>query len=583
MKTRITLALAVVLASCTTVPRQSTTPSSAVTETAAIIDYDTIHHPVIANAGMVVSQNAIATLVGREILAQGGNAVDAAVATGFALAVTLPRAGNLGGGGFMLVYLKENNQTVAIDYRSAAPAAFDLDAYRKPDGSVDYDQLEFGAQAAGVPGTVAGLYDAWQRFGTMPWADLLEPAVKLAADGIVVTEDLAFALGAAKNIFATYPASAAAYLKSDGSLYRPGERLIQPDLAWSLAEIGRGGADAFYRGELAERLTSGIQASGGVVSLADLAAYKARDREPITLDYRGHRVVTMPPASGGGLALGQMLNVLSQFDLGAVPQGSAASFHLLAETMKRAAANRRFGIGDPDFVDVPVQGFLSEELAQQMASSINLEAATPVGDIDPIDASFYESRDTTHYSVMDRDGNAVSNTYTLGYSFGSGFVVPGTGILLDNQIRNFSLRDPDHANSIAPGKRMISTMTPTLVLKDNEVRIVTGTPGGSRIMNAILQVLVNVIDYDLNIAEATARPRIYQGWRTSALYVEPGVSADTLRLLEQLGHRVRSQQTMGSTQSIFYENGIFYGAADDRRPGALAAGVQASGVTARLQ
>ncbi len=569
MRIRFALPLVFFLVGCTTVPPKTETPDAA-----AVITYDTIHHPVVANAGMVVSQNAVASLVGREILARGGNAVDAAVATGLSLAVTLPRAGNLGGGGFMLVYLKESNQIIALDYRSAAPGTFDLEQYRKEDGSVDYERLEFGANAAGVPGTVAGLYEAWQRFGSLPWAELVEPAVTLAREGIVVTEDLSFALGAAKGVFNMFPSSAAAYMKQDGTLYLPGERLVQPDLAWSLAQIGAGGAEAFYSGELGQRFVAGIQANGGSMSMADLARYQAKERDPIEVEYRGHRVIIMPPASGGGLALAQMLNVLSQFDLGAVPQGSTASFHLLAETMKRAAANRRFGIGDPDYVHVPVEGYLSDQIAVEMAQSIKLEAATPVGKIDPIDANFYESRDTTHFSVMDQYGNAVSNTYTLGYSFGSGFVVPGTGILLDNQIRNFSLRDSGHANSIAPGKRMISTMTPTLVLKDDEVRIVTGTPGGSRIMNAILQVLVNVIDYNLNIAEATARPRIYQGWRTSALYVEPGISADTVKLLEQLGHRVQPQQTMGSTQSIMYEDGIFYGAADDRRPGALAAGVQ---------
>lgn len=540
----------------------------------AILRYDSIHHPVIADAGMVVSQNDIASRTGRDILARGGNAVDAAVATGFALAVTLPRAGNIGGSGFMLVHQAETGQNHALDYRSTAPAAFDLAPFKRPDGSIDYEALTFGPAAAAVPGTVAGLHSAWQQYGSLPWESLLAPAITLARDGIEVSDDLAFALAAAKDVFARYPASRGIFLKPDGTTYRRGEILRQPDLAETLALIARDGPAAFYTGALAQRLVSNLQADGGSISMADLAAYQVRPRTPIATRYRGLQVISMPPASGGGLALLQMLNILGHFDLAALHQGSAASLHLIAETMKLGAANRRVGIGDPDFVDVPVAGYLSPELARELADGIDLSRARPVADIQPVDAQPYESRETTHFTVVDRQGNAVTNTYTLGYSFGSGYVVPGTGILLDNQIRNFSLRDPSHANSMVAGKRMASSMTPTLVLDEaGDLMLATGTPGGSRIINVILQLLVNVIDYQMNIAEATAAPRIHQPWRGGELALEPGISTDTRDRLAAMGHQVRDQQTMGSTQSIRVRDGLYYGAADPRRPGALAIGL----------
>jgi gamma-glutamyltranspeptidase/glutathione hydrolase len=450
-----------------------------VESTASVFRYDTIYHPVVANAGMVVTQNDLASFVGREILAKGGNAVDAAVATGFALAVTLPRAGNIGGSGFMLVHLAESGETLAFDFRSAAPASFDVDRYLDEDGRVNTGKLTYGPEAAAIPGSVAGFYQVWEEYGSLPWADLVQPAINLASDGIIVTDDLAFVLENSSPTFRRYPASAAKYLKSDGSVYEAGDRWRQPDLAWSLTEIAEQGPSAFYKGELGQRIVDGVQAAGGYFSMADLAAYESKQREIISTEYRGHKVFSMPPASGGGLALLQMLNLLRQFDVGANPRESADSIHLLAEVMKRGAANRRVGIGDPDFVDVPVSGFLSDALAKEMAAEVSMSAARPTKDIEPVDAEKYESRDTTHYSVVDQFGNAVSTTYTLGYSFGSGFVPPGTGVLLDNQIRNFSFNRPGHANSIAPGKRMASSMTPTIVLNaEGEVKLVTGTPGG---------------------------------------------------------------------------------------------------------
>lgn len=542
----------------------------------AIIRYDSIHHPVVARYGMVVSQNVLASQIGRQILEDGGNAIDSAVAVGFALAVTLPRAGNLGGSGFMLVHMAESGETVALDYRSAAPAGLDLDKIRDAEGNVDRRQINFGPLAPGVPGTVAGLYEAWQRFGSLPWAEVVEPAIELAASGIRVTDDLAFALANAAPVMSIYPASVDAYLKADGTPYDAGEHLAQPDLAWSLRAIRDGGADAFYRGPIAERIARNLGADGGVITLDDLDSYRVKVREPIVGNYRDHRVLTMPPVSGGGITLVQMLKVLEHFDLKSLGPGSAQSLHVLAETMKQSAANRRITIGDPDFVEVPIRGYISDAMANTLAARIKPDAVTPVADITPMNAQPFESRETTHYSVVDRHGNAVSNTYTLGASFGSGYVVPETGILLDNQIRNFTYGQDGHANAIAPGKRMVSTMTPTIVLApDGEVLLVTGTPGGSRIINVILQVIVNVVEHGMNVAEATHAPRIHQQWRTPNLGVERGISVDAIALLEKMGHVVEQQQTMGSTQSIVLRDGLLYGAADPRRPGALAVGVNA--------
>lgn len=543
-------------------------------EASAVIRYTAVHHPVIGRFGMVVSQNEVASRVGATILEQGGNAVDAAIAVGLALAVTLPRAGNIGGSGFMLIQMADGSDTLALDFRSVAPAAATAEAYLDSEGQLDRDRMTFGSQAPAVPGTVAGFAHAWEQHGSLPWAALVEPAVRLAEEGIVVTEDLAFALKEARPILARYEGSAAAYLKADGKPYGPGERLLQPDLAWSLRHLAEQGADAFYRGPVGERIADYMASVGGLMTQQDLADYRVRVREPVVGTYRDHQVVAVPPVSSGGLTLVQMLNVLSHFDLEPLKAGSAKTLHLLAEVMKRSAANRRVGLGDPDYVELPRQGYLSTALAADLAADIDPTRSTPVAEIDPADARLYESRDTTHYSVVDQYGNAVSTTYTLGYSFGSGFAVPGTGILLDNQMRNFTYGKPGHANELKPGKRMASTMTPTIVLDPKgDVLLVTGSPGGSRIINIVLQLIVNVVDFDMNVAEATHAPRIHQQWRTPDLGVEPGTSPDTVKLLESFGHTVVEQQTMGSTQSIVRRENLLYGAADPRRPGAAAIGL----------
>ncbi len=523
---------------------------------------------------MVVSQNSIATSVGQGVLARGGNAVDAAVAMGFALAVTLPRAGNLGGSGFMLAHMSAEQKTLAFDYRSVAPLAASVDVYTRADGELDMDRLTFGPMAAGVPGTVAGMYKAWQQLGSLSWKEILQPAYQLANEGFVVGHDLAYVLNMASKVLNHY-STGSAYLRQDGQPWVAGDKLVQKDLAWSIAQIMEHGAAAFYEGELAQRIVDAFEKTGGIMTREDLAAYQVKERIPVSTSYRGKQVISMPLVSGGGMTLIQMLNMLENFDMRKYGQGSARSLHLQAEVMKRAAANRRSLIGDPDFVEVSVDAYISKDLARNMARKINFKRAAKVKKIKAESLERYESRNTTHYSVMDAHGNAVSNTYTLGYSFGSGFVAGGTGILFDNQMRNFTYRsDSNHKNALAPGKRMLSTMTPTIVLDtDGRVLLVTGTPGGGRIINVILQILVNVIDYQMNIAEATDQPRIHQGWRNQELGVETGMNPEVVKLLKGMGHKIDMQQTMGSTQSIMWQEGVFNGSADPRRPNALALGL----------
>ena len=545
-----------------------------------IIRYDSIHHPVKGSYGMVVSQNSIATRVGQSILAKGGNAIDAAVAVGFALAVTLPRAGNIGGSGFMLAHLAKDQKIIALDYRSMAPQAASVEKFTRADGKMDMDKLTFGPNAPAVPGTVAAMYQAWQQYGSLDWKDLLSPAWRLADEGFEIGHDLAHVLNMA-SVVLNYYSPGSAYVKAAGESWVAGDLLQQKDLAWSIGQIMEHGASAFYEGELADRIVKAFEQAGGIMNKDDLAAYKVKDRKPVSTDYRGKKVYSMPPVSGGGVTLLQMLNMLENFSMPTLDAGSAESLHIMSEVMKRAAANRRSLLGDPDFVEVNIDGYLSKELARDMARKVNLRRSTKVSKISAEDVDRYESRNTTHFSVMDQYGNAVSNTYTLGYSFGSGFVAGGTGILFDNQMRNFSYRsDNNHKNSLAPGKRMLSTMTPTIVLGDDgKVLLVTGTPGGGRIINVVLQVVVNVLDYEMNIAEATHQPRIHQGWQSGTLGIETGMNPETVSLLKSMGHKIDMQQTMGSTQSIMWQGGTFHGAADPRRPNALALGLDHVPVT----
>ena len=543
-----------------------------------LLEYPSIHHPVVGERGMVVTQNAIATEVGAEILRKGGNAVDAAVAVGFVLAVTLPRAGNIGGDGFMLVHIAGTRETIVIDFRSVAPAAARLDMFVDGKGE-ETPQASRGYRASAVPGTVAGLALAHKQYGKLPWKDVVLPAWRLAAEGVVLTPDEAFVFSWAQERMTESVAGQRTFYKPGGELFRAGEVLRQPDLAWSLKQIADHGADAFYKGEIARRFADDMKAHKGLITLEDLAAYRAVVREPLVGTYRGYTVATTPPASSGGATLLQMLNILEPFDLRALGgAGSSGALHVMAEAMKLAYADRYRHLGDTDFVKVPLKGFISKAYGAQQASRIDVNRAKPAKALGAGDPWKFESPSTTHFSIADAAGNAVSTTYTLGADFGSGVMVEGTGFVLNNQMNNYSHEQAVEAarksgamppNAMAPGKRMLSTMMPTLVFKDGKPWLVTGTPGGSTIIDTVLQVIVNVIDFDLNVAEATHHPRIFQA-ATDTLEVEPNFNPDTVAALRAKGHPVKAAETMGSAQSIMIDKGLFLGAADPRRPGALA-------------
>ncbi len=542
-----------------------------------LLEYPSIHSPAVGTKGMVVSQNEMASQVGAAILRKGGNAVDAAVAVAFALAVTLPRAGNVGGDGFMTIYDARTGKVSVIDFRGMAPAASKLELFIDAKGK-ELPEAGRGYLAPAVPGTVAGLHLAHKKHGRLPWAQVLAPAIALAADGVELTPDEAFVFGWGKQRLSTSEAARRTFYKADGSLYAAGERLKQPELAWTLREIAKDGSDAFYKGAIARRIAADMKKHGGLITLADLAAYKPVEREPLVGSYRGYRIYTTPPASAGGATLINMLNILEHFELKPLGAGSAASLHLMAETMKLGYADRYRFLGDTDFVRPPLAGFTSKAYAAERAKLIDQVKAQPAKVLGTGDPWRFESPQTTHYSVADSEGNVVSTTYTLGSDFGSGVMIEGTGILLNNQMNNFSHEqayeaaqkgEPAPLNALQPGKRMLSTMMPTIVFKDDKPWLVTGTPGGSTIIDTVLQLIVNVVDFGLNVDEATHQARIYQG-TTDSLRVEPNFNPDTVALLKAKGHRITSDETMGSAQSIMIENGMFLGGADPRRPGARA-------------
>ena len=555
-----------------------TAPAFAQAQRKQLLEYPSIHHPVVGTRGMVVSQNEIASQVGAETLRRGGNAVDAAVAVGFALAVTLPRAGNIGGDGFMMVHDAASQKTIVIDFRSVAPRAATLDMFVNGDGE-ETARASRGYRAPAVPGTVAGLALAHRQYGNLPWKDVVAPAIRLAADGVVLSPDEAFVFSWAQERMTESAAGQKAFYKDGGQLYKAGEVLRQPDLAWSLRQIADHGADAFYRGEIARRLAADMKAHRGLITLEDLAAYRPVVREPLMGTYRGYTVATTPPASAGGATLLQMLNILEHFDLKALGgAGSSGVLHVMSETMKLAYADRYRFLGDTDFVKAPLKGFISKAYGDERARLIDVEKAQPARALGAGDPWKYESPSTTHFSVADAAGNVVSTTYTLGADFGSGVMVEGAGFVLNNQMNNYSHEqafdalergEPAPLNGMQPGKRMLSTMMPTIVFKDGRPWLITGTPGGSTIIDTVLQVIVNVIDFDLNVAEATHQPRIFQA-ATDTLEVEPNFNPDTVAALRAKGHPVKTAETMGSAQSIMIDKGLYLGAADPRRPGALA-------------
>jgi gamma-glutamyltranspeptidase/glutathione hydrolase len=537
--------------------------------------------PVWAKHGMVASQEALASRIGVDILKQGGNAVDAAVAVGFALAVTLPRAGNIGGGGFMLVHIAKDNKTIAIDYRETAPNKAHKDIFLDEQGNaVDKLSREHGL-AVGVPGTVMGMELALTKYGTMSLKQVMAPAIKLAAEGFSVTSDLADSLAGVKPRVAQWPSSAKIFYKADGSNLAFNDILKQPELAHSLSLIAKKGSKGFYQGETAQKIVNAVTDAGGVMTLADLANYKVVEREPVRGQYRGYEVVSMPAPSSGGIHIIEMLNVLEHFPIDKFGHNTAKTIHVMAETMKRAYADRSEYLGDPDFVKVPTAALTSRDYAAKIASQITLNKATPSSEIKPGLLAPYESTQTTHYSVVDKFGNAVSNTYTLNFSYGSGLVAAGTGILLNNEMDDFSVKpgSPNgygliggDANAVEGNKRPLSSMSPTIVMKDGKPFIVTGSPGGSRIINITLQIIMNVIDHKLNIAEASAAPRVHHQWQPDQLLVEHSLNGDTIELLKAKGHDVKVQESIGSTQSIVVREEGIMGASDPRRAGSEAVG-----------
>lgn len=536
---------------------------------------------------MVVAQESRAARIGIEILDRGGNAVDAAVAVGFALAVTYPRAGNIGGGGFMVIHLAKEDRDIAIDYRETAPAAATptmfLDAKGEPDATKSRDS----GLAVGVPGTVAGLALAHRKYGSgkLSLADLIAPAIDLATKGITVEDDTADSLPRAQERLARWRSTSGILLKNGGQPLQEGDRLIQFDLADTLRAVAQNGPRGFYEGATAARIADAVVKAGGIMTKDDLKNYQALERPVVRGTYRGYDIVSMPPPSSGGVHLIEMLNILEQDDLYTLGHGEK-TFHLMIEAMKRAYADRAVFMGDPDAVKIPVLGLTSKAHAASLRATIG-DKATLAADIRPGKPADNEGKNTTHFSVIDRDGNAVSNTYTLNFSYGLGLIADGTGVLLNNELDDFTAK-PGASNAFGlvgytanlpgPNKRPLSSMTPTIVLKDGKPFLITGSPGGSRIITAVLQVIVNVIDFHMPVAEAVSWPRLHQQWQPEGVFVEPGFAPAVLDALAARGHAIVPTRPATAANSIEvlpkgdFSPQAYVGAADTRTRGALAAG-----------
>jgi gamma-glutamyltranspeptidase/glutathione hydrolase len=531
--------------------------------------------------GMVASVDQYASQIGVEILRKGGNAVDAAIAVHFALAVTHPQAGNIGGGGFLVIHLQKQGLDTTIDYREKAPAAASRDMYLDADGAVLTEASLYGHRASGVPGSVAGLWYAHQRYGSLPWKDLVEPAWLLARDGISINYWLANSLRLSLPDLRRYPATAAIFT-NNGTAWRFGERLVQTDLAETLRLIMEHGRDGFYTGAVARLIADDMRAHGGLITEEDLAAYEPVERAPLRAHYRGHEFITMPPPSSGGLLLIQMLGMLEKHDLAALGHNSSAYIQIVTEAEKLAFADRAAFMGDADFWPVPVDRLIAPDYITGRAARINTDRATPSRDISQGPIPLPESGETTHFSVVDSAGNAVACTTTLNGSYGSYVVAPGTGFLLNNEMDDFSVKpgSPNmygliggEANAIAPGKRMLSSMTPTIVLRDGAVHLVIGSPGGSTIPTTVLQVFLNVIDFRMPIAQAVAAPRFHHQWLPDETRYESfGFAADVLTALALRGHTLVPVKFLGDMHAILVEpvSGLRLGASDPRRDGVAA-------------
>ena len=533
-----------------------------------------------SNNGMVSTQHFLATRVGEKILNKGGNAYDASIAIAFTLAVVLPRAGNIGGGGFMVMYDKETEKSYSIDYREKAPLLSTKDMYLNQDGSFNDQMLStFGYLSIGVPGTVAGLWDVHKKFGSLPWSVLLEDAINLAEKGFEITPFLADILfkyneklsffNETKNIFqASYPNF-------------EGELLIQTDLAKTLKIISEKGRDGFYKGSVANKIAKAMKDNNGLITKSDLENYNPVWRKPLISQYRGNNVITMGPPSSGGLHIIQMLNILENYDLKEVNHNSKEYINLLTEVMKYAYSDRSKYLGDPDFYDVPVEKITSKKYGKRIFNDIEIGQSKPVGEVKPGMYLETESHETTHFSVADSDGNIVSSTYTLNSTFGSGVVIKGTGIVMNNEMDDFSAAPgiPNQfnllgaeANEIAPNKRPLSSMTPTIVMKNNELFFTTGSPGGSRIISAVLQSILNIIDFDMNLEETTKARRIHHQWFPDILEVEYFIDNKIRKELEDINYSIVITDPLTCLQLIMYKDKKFYGYGDFRRVDAYASG-----------
>jgi gamma-glutamyltranspeptidase/glutathione hydrolase len=525
---------------------------------------------------MVVTREAHATEAGVATLRAGGNAVDAAVVVGFALAVTHPSAGNLGGGGFMLIRFA-GGRTTFLDFRERAPGRAARDMYLGPDGTPTRDSI-VGWRAPGVPGTVRGLELASKQYGRKPWPELLAPAVRLAAEGFPLSYGQAQGLKSAAGLLSRFPESNRIFLR-DGRYYEPGERLVQPELAATLRRIAASGARDFYAGETARQLADSMALNGGLITLEDLKGYAAVERRPLSGRYREYDIITAPPPSSGGIGVLQMMGMLEGSGYENSGAGSAAAIHYVAEVMRRYYADRSEHLGDPDFARVPVSGLLNPRYIAARRATIEPARATPSAQLRPGAPAPDESLETTHYSIVDVEGNAVAVTYTLNGGYGSGVTAPGLGFLLNNEMDDFAAK-PGHPNlfglvqgepnAVQPGKRPLSSMTPTIVVRDGRLYLVAGSPGGPRIISTVLQVLLNVFDFGMNIQDAVDWPRFHHQWLPDTLNMEPGFSPDTIRLLEERGHAVERARSIGEVAAIRAEGGWLEGAADSRTESAAA-------------
>ena len=553
---------------------------------------NTLEQPASGKNGMVSTQEAIASRVGVEILKQGGNAIDAAVAVGFALAVTYPRAGNLGGGGFMLIYKANDKLATAIDYREMAPKAAFRDMFLDEKGNVDNQKARFSALSSGIPGTVAGLVYALEKYGTMNLKQAIKPALDLASDGFIVPDELYRSFKVAKARLSKISTTREIYYPDGGEPRAAGKLLKQPELASVLQAIHDKGRAGFYNGAIAKLISEDSLNNGGIITLEDLANYQVAERQPVQGTYRGHNVISMPPPSSGGIHLIQMLNVLENWDMKASKLNTALTVNRMVETMKRAYSDRSKHLGDPRFYDVPIAQLTDKRYAKDIFQAIEAKQVTPSDEIRPGELPVYESQQTTHYTVMDKFGNAVANTYTLNASFGNGRVAKGTGILMNNEMDDFSSKPgvPNmfgllggEANAIEAGKRPLSSMSPTIIVKDERPLLATGSVGGSRIITTVLQILVNIMDHDMDILTATTSPRFHHQWYPDNLIMESGFNPDVLTQLRTMGYSIDAPELLGHEatpagteigylQSVLYRDGVFTGAADPRRPNSLAVG-----------